>query len=305
MKGMHTDIIDHDSGMALPHLRALQPLRDLHRLNAAFSGITGVAMAASSGWLSRRIDLPRSFVVVLGVGLVGWAALLIVLAVQPARRVVRASPFVATGDAMWVLATAALLLSRQPTATGTTFAITAAAVVAALATAGFVLVGRARHSSPHDRTEVLFRSVTVAAPPAAAWHMVIDADLYARLAPNLSTITVAPDECARTCTDTRGNRWTEEMHLDHERHVQHIEVDVDQHPMPLDRLAATISVHNDSAGSRIDLAFTYITRPTLRGLAASLALPLFGRRLLQPIAVGWAHDATPSVPSHSTGGAAR
>ncbi len=73
----------------------MQPLRDLQRINAAFSGLTGLAMAASSGWLSQQIDLPRSIVASLGVGLVGWSALLVALAVRPAQRLVRASTLVA------------------------------------------------------------------------------------------------------------------------------------------------------------------------------------------------------------------
>jgi hypothetical protein len=79
------------------------------------------------------------------------------------------------------------------------------------------------------------------------------------------------------------------MHLDHERHVQRIEVDATKHPMPLDRLAARISVDDDANGSRIDVAFTYVTQATTRGLLISLVLPVLGRRLLRPITRGWAH----------------
>lgn len=285
----------------IERLRATQPLRDLQRLNAAFSGLCGLAMAASSGWLGQQLDLPWPFVAMLGVGLVGWSALLVVLAVQPARRLVWASTLVAMGDAAWVAGTAALLALRDPTATGTNSAVVAAAVVGGFAVAGVVLGGRARRAAPDDRTELLFGSVTVAAVPSAAWQMVLDADLYARLAPNLTEITVAPDECARTCTDTRGNTWTEAMHLDHDRHVQTVDVDVTEHPMPLDRLAANVSVHHDPAGSRIDVAFTYVTRPTVRGLVTSVLLPLLGRRLLRPITSGWSRQASTSAASSRAG----
>jgi hypothetical protein len=273
----------------------MQPLRDLQRINGAFSGLAGLAMAAFSGWLSRQVDLPRSFVAVLGIGLVSWSMTLVVLAVQPAQRLVRATTLVATGDAAWVIGSVALIVLRGPTATGTTFAVAAAAVVAMFATAGFVLGGRAQRDSLDDRTEILFRSVTVAAPPSAAWQMVLDADLYARLAPNLTKITVAPDGCGRTCTDTSGNTWTEAMRLDHDRHVQFIDAHVTEHPMPLDHLAADVSVHDDPTGSRIDVAFTYVTRATIAGLATSVVLPVLGRRLLRPIANGWAHHATTSA----------
>lgn len=277
--------------VALPALRAMQPLRDLQRINAVFSGLTGLALAVFSGSLSPQVDLPRVVVAVLGAGLVGWSMMLVVLAVQPERRLVRTSRLVAAGDAAWVIGSLALIALRDPTATGTSLTIAAGAVVAVFAVAGVVLGSRARRDPLDDRTELLFRSVTVAAPPSAAWQMVLDADLYARLAPNLTTITVAPDECSRTCTDTRGNTWTEAMRLDHDRHVQVIEVDVTNHPMPLNRLAASIGVHEHPAGSRIDIAFTYVTRPTPKGVATSLVLPVFGRRLLRPITNGWALQA--------------
>ncbi len=280
----------------------MQSLRDLQRINAVFSGLCGLAMAASSGWLGRQLDLPRSFVVVLGGGLVVWSVILVVLAVQPAQRLVRASMLVATGDAAWVIGTVALIVLRDPTATGTAFATAAAAVVGGFTVVGLVLGARARRCALDDRTEVLFRSVTVAAPPPVAWQMVLDADLYARLAPNLTEITVAPDECARTCTDTRGNTWTEAMSLDHDRHVQLVDVDVTEHAMPLDHLAANVSVHDDPAGSRIDVAFTYVTRATFRGLVTSVLLPVLGRRLLRPITSGWARQASTSA---STNRAAR
>jgi FtsH-binding integral membrane protein len=123
-------------------------LRDLQRVNAAFSGITGLAIAVSSGWLSQQVGLPRPLVAVLGVGLVGWSVLLVVLAAQPAERLVRASALVAAGDAVWVIGTLALLVLRDPTATGTTLTIAAAVVVGAFAVAGIVLRERAlRHGT--------------------------------------------------------------------------------------------------------------------------------------------------------------
>lgn len=275
----------------LPGLRATQPLRDLQRINAAFSGLTGLAMAAFSNPLSRQVDLPQTALAVLGIELTGWSMMLVILAVQPGPRLVRFSTLVAAGDAAWVIGSVALIVLRDPTTIGTTVALAAGAVVAVFAIAGVVLGQRARRDLVDDRTEVLFGSVTVAAPPSAAWQMVLDADLYARLAPNLTNIAVAPDECSRTCTDTRGNSWSEAMSLDHDQHVQVIEVDVTQHPMPLNHLAASIAVHVDPAGSRVDIAFTYITQPTPAGVVTSLVLPMLGRRLLRPITTGWARQA--------------
>lgn len=280
------------TAISVESLRVVQPLRDLQRLNAAFSALTAVAIAAASGWLSHELDAPRFVVVVVGVGLIGWAALLVVLAVQPARRLVRMSALVAAGDAAWVIGSVVLIVMGDVTGAGAVLVAVAAVLVAGFAIAGIVLGRRARLQPVDGRTELLFGRVVVATPPGAAWQMVLDADLYARLAPNLTRVSVAPDECARTCTDTGGNTWTETMHLDHDRHVQRIDVDVAEHPMPLDTLAATVSVHDVPAGSRIDLAFAYVPRLTVQGLATSLVLPLLGRRLLRPILRGWASHAT-------------
>jgi hypothetical protein len=285
----------------LTALRAVQPLRDLQRINAAFSATSGVLMATNSSWLSLQVDLPRPVVAVLGVGLVGWSVLLVVLAVQPSRWLIPFSGPVSAGDAIWVIGSAALIARADPTAVGAFLVAAAAAVVTVFAVAGLLLGRHARPHTGHDRTEILFRSVTVDAPPSAAWQLVLDAHLYAQLAPNLTHISVATDECSRACTDTRGNTWTEAMHLDHEQHVQQIDVDVTEHPMPLDELAATISVHDDPTGSRIDIAFTYVTLASIKGLVTSLVLPALGRRLLRPITRGWARHAT--TPVATTGGA--
>lgn len=273
-------------------LREVQPTRDLQRINAAFSVTTGVVMAATSNWLSRLVDLPRPVVAVLGVGLIGWSALLVVLAVQPVRRLIPLSRLVAAGDATWVIGSAALIAIADPTALGALLVAVPAAVVAGFAVAGLLLGRRARRHPGDDRTEILFHSVALDASPADAWQLVLDADLYARLAPNLTKISVAADECSRACTDTRGNTWTEAMHLDHERHIQRIDVDVTEHPMPLDALAATISVHEEAKGSRVDVAFAYVTGASIKGLVTSLVLPVLGRRLLRPITRGWVRHAT-------------
>jgi hypothetical protein len=273
-------------------LRRVQPLRDLQRINAAFSATTGIVMAVTSIWLSRQVDLPRLVVAVLGVGLIGWSVLLVVLAVQPTRRLIPCSSLVAAGDATWVIGSTALVTIADPTTVGVLLVASASVVVAGFAVAGLLLGRRARPHSSDDRSEILLRSVTIDAPTADVWPLVLDADLYARLAPNLTNIAVAPDECSRACTDTRGNTWTEAMHLDHDRHIQRIVVDVAQHPMPLDTLAATISVHDDPTGSRVDVAFVYVTRPSIKGVVTSFILPLLGRRLLRPITHGWMQHAT-------------
>lgn len=122
---------------------AVGPLRQLQRINAAFSGLTGVAMAAASDWLSRQIDLPRLVVAVLGVALVVWSVLLVLLAGQPVSRLVPLSRLVATGDAGWVLGSIVLMVVGALTRVGFAIVGAAAAIVAGFAVMGFALSRRA------------------------------------------------------------------------------------------------------------------------------------------------------------------
>ena len=126
-----------------------QRLRDLQRVNAAVSGLTGISMAAFSGWLSDQIDLPRALTLGLGLGLVAWSALLLAVARQPTPRLVRAALVVAAGDAAWVVGSVALVVWRNPSGLGIALVLAAAAVVDCFAVIGFVVARRVRGQDSH------------------------------------------------------------------------------------------------------------------------------------------------------------
>lgn len=289
-----------------PALRAVQRLRDLHRANAAFSVLTGAVVGGGARWLAGQLDVTTLLLPAAAAGLAGWAGLLVWLAVAPAGRLVARSPLVAAADLAWVGGSGLLVAAREPTNLGLVLIGATAAVVAGFGAGGWWFARRAtRAAGSPDRREILYREVSLGRPVAEVWPMVNDADLYASLAPNLAGIVVNDDATSRQCTDTKGNTWTEAMHLDHARHIQQIHVDPAQHPMALTHLDATISVNDDGAASRVELAFRYVTERTLAGLATSLVLPLLGRRLLAPIALGWRNHGGRSDSCHAQPGVAR
>lgn len=118
--------------------------RELLALNAAFSAGTGFALLAAPGHWSSELAAPRTIVVVLGLGLGGWAAGLTWLR----RRGPRASwvRAVAVADFSWVLATVALLATRWVSFGSSAVAamVTTSAVVAWLGWAQWSAVRNSR-----------------------------------------------------------------------------------------------------------------------------------------------------------------
>lgn len=85
-------------------------LRQALLLDALASGAMGLVMTAASGLIAGLLDLPAPFVLYVGVFLIAFAAFLLVL-----RRQQRPSPalvwLVIIGNAGWVIASIALLLT--------------------------------------------------------------------------------------------------------------------------------------------------------------------------------------------------
>lgn len=118
-------------------------LRRALLLDALASGAMGAVMALASGPVARLLHLPPSFMLAIGVFLIGFAAFLLLLARQT-----RPSPalvwLVIAGNAGWVLASIAILFTGliAPNTLGI-----AAIVAQALAVAVFTeleLIGQRR-----------------------------------------------------------------------------------------------------------------------------------------------------------------
>ena len=109
-------------------------LRRLLHLDAATSGATGALLAAAAPALAPPLGLPVPLLREAGIALLPFAALLVWIARAP-RPARGAAWAVVAANALWVVASVALLASGavSPTALGETFVLAQGAVVAGLA----------------------------------------------------------------------------------------------------------------------------------------------------------------------------
>lgn len=105
----------------------------LLQLDALMSGALGLLLAAAAPLVDGLLGAPVSFLVPLGIFLVGYAGILVVLARRgaPAPTVIA----VVAGNAVWVAASVAVVLADllTLTATGTILTLLQASAVAVLA----------------------------------------------------------------------------------------------------------------------------------------------------------------------------
>jgi hypothetical protein len=83
-------------------------LRQALLLDAAASGVMGVVMAATPGFIGGLLNLPVGFVLYIGIFLIGFAAALMLLRRYPLPALVW---LVILGNAAWVLASIAILFT--------------------------------------------------------------------------------------------------------------------------------------------------------------------------------------------------
>lgn len=122
-------------------------LRTALLADAAISGATGLLLAIGAGWLEPLLAVPTALARWAGIALLPYAAFLLVLA--RSESVARSSVLaVIVGNAVWALASVALVVSGaiDPNALGTAFVVAQALVVAAFAEAQ--LVGLRRSAVP-------------------------------------------------------------------------------------------------------------------------------------------------------------
>jgi hypothetical protein len=114
-------------------------LRTALLADAAISGATGLLLAIGAGWLEPLLAVPVALARWAGIALLPYAAFLLVLA--RSESVARSSVLaVIVGNALWALASVALVVSGaiDPNALGTAFVVAQAVVVAAFAEAQLV-----------------------------------------------------------------------------------------------------------------------------------------------------------------------
>lgn len=106
-------------------------LRNALLLDAAGSAAVGVLLLAAPTWLSDLFDLPRTLLVVVGAGIFGWVALLVLAVRRPALPDALAW-FLVLGNAGYVLASFGILVLGivAPNVLGTAFVVAQALAVA-------------------------------------------------------------------------------------------------------------------------------------------------------------------------------
>jgi hypothetical protein len=245
--------------------------------NALFSAISGVTLSAGAPLLSDPIGLSPWILVTLGSGLVGFAALLLLL-LADARRLARGAPFVVAADVAWVLAAAVLLVGipNLLAPAGQVSLAVVSVVVAVLATAQTVGLRR-RGTGPMTTTSPVHLQVEriVSAPPEQVWVAISDAGDYGRFAPGIAhTVIVSGEQegMVRVCRDDQGGEWAETCTLWEDGHRYRMTVDVSSYPAYyrwlLEEFAQTWTVEPAPIGTRLRVAFDGAVKLGVFGRAA-------------------------------------
>jgi hypothetical protein len=152
---------------------------------------------------------------VIGLGLLAFAAGVAAVAGSRMSRLLRWTPLISAGDALWVIASVATALLGWYSAPGIVCVIAVAAVVGGLGLRQAVSTRRTRalvgtrvgSLDEAPPVEVVHVERVVSGDLPVAWQVITDHDLYGRLAPNLSGVRVndgnGPD-LTRTCTNRKG-----------------------------------------------------------------------------------------------------
>ena len=133
----------------------LDRLRLALRANAAFSLASGTAALVAGPWLSRQFGIDHvALTRLLGVGLCGFAALVLAAARAPDERLPRDALVVSLADAAWVLGTLPIVAAGILAPTGNVAAALVAVVVADLGATQLLRRARATDSRARARTVV-------------------------------------------------------------------------------------------------------------------------------------------------------
>jgi hypothetical protein len=279
----------------LEPLLAASAVRNVLRANAVVSGSTGLVAALTAGWSGDLLDVPGVTVRVIGVGLVVFAAGLIVAAGARHGRLPGLTRAIAGADAAWVVASAVLIAAGV-------FSVTGSVVVGAtgLVVAGFAVLEvrgarRVVATGPAPDASPPLEAITVTAeadvPTTEAWAIITDHELYGRLAPSLSRVEVTSADgpgLTRRCVNTKGQAWDETCTLWDEGRAYAVEVDTSAYPYPLTIMRGRWSVEPAGKGrTRFGMDFVFQPRSTMSGRAFAWAMHLAFPRILRRILRGW------------------
>ena len=197
-------------------------------MNAAFSGLNGVVLLVAADVLTPIIlAAPESWVPLvmrlLGLGLIGFAGLLVILARN--KFVSKAAVYeIVLLDALWVVGSVVLVafFGSLFLTSGIIIVTVVAMVVAFFAVAQFSAASKITKPIPVANVVIrdgqLHASVkrTVNAPTETVWEVMTDHPAYADVASNISKVeTISGDGIGmkRRCYGPKGENWEETCDL--------------------------------------------------------------------------------------------
>jgi hypothetical protein len=272
-------------------------LRNLLRVNSAFSAVSGAVGAALPGRVARALNIEAAWVVrAVGLGLILYAVDLLVVAALRHTRLVPLGRVVAGADAAWVVGTAVLVATGAVSEGGAVILGLLAVPVGALAISQWRAVAGTIESGGDEAPpiEALRVEIVSTADPAALWQAVADHTLFGRLATNLRRVEVTSGEgegMVRRCVARGGKDWTETCTIWEPGHRHAVEVDPAVYPLPLAIVGCLSYVEPDAAGRlRVGALFQLQAKPVLAGHVMLLVMHL-GRPIVHRIVRGWDRTA--------------
>ena len=302
-------LADLGEGSPFRAIVELTALRNVLRLNAVFSIVTGVAMALFAERLGARLGIVDDWIAPLraiGVGLIGCAVGLLVIGAMAAHRVVTATVPVVVCDLGWVIGTIVLIATGSFSTRGAVIGGLVAAVVLDFAILqwralrrSLAAIERAPAGSGDMATveAVLFRR-DLPASAGALWPVMTDHELYARLARNLGGATAVTENgpgLVRQCRDTSGNTWNESCTLwdPGRRFAVTVHTDAPDYPYPLTMMQGSwgVAPTSDPDRAAITMAFAFQPSSGVKGAMMALMMNTTIRPILRRIARGWERAA--------------
>ncbi len=224
------------------------------KLNSQYSALCGLALLAAAGALSPLIfaqppDWAPIGLRVLGVGLLGFAALLFLLAKNRfvSRRSVNEIVLL---DVLWVIASIVIIAFFSPllTTAGISLITVVAMAVAFFATAQFA--GAAKIVKPIPVADVRSKNGTliatvrreVKAPTETVWDVMTDHPGYADVADNITKVEVLSGQgmgMKRRCHGPKGESWEEtcDLFVPGRDFGFRIHTEVEDYPYPISELS--------------------------------------------------------------------
>ncbi len=271
-----------------------QNLRNALRMNAAFSAVTGVGLVVSGPWLAGPIGVHPVLLPVVGVGLLVFAARLLLVAAAPGDAVTRAVGGILAADAAWVVGALVVIAAGSLTSLGAIALGAVTLVVGMIASWQTAALHRAAPDA--EGLEVVTVTGHIAAPSDAVWEVITDHELYGRLAPNLSAVKVVSGDSEplrRECANTSGNTWQETCTLWEEGRRFAVEVDTSDYPYPLAVMRGMWEATPAADGTDVLLRFSYRARRGLRAAVFAAIFSLLAKPISRRIIRGWEEQLAP------------